>query len=96
MTRYQVDSDAVLGAESALRASAGRLQSEVNGMVAQLVTLQDSWTGQAASAFQGVLADWRATQQRVEESLAGLTHALGRAGQHYAEAEQANASLFLR
>lgn len=96
MTRYQVDSEAVLGAENALRASAGRLQAEVNGMVAQLVTLQDSWSGQAASAFQGVLADWRATQYRVEESLAGLTHALGRAGQQYAEAEQANASLFLR
>lgn len=94
MTRYQVDSEAVLGAEIALRATGGRLQSEVSGVVAQLVSLQDSWTGQAASAFQAVLADWRATQQRVEESLAGLSHALGRAGQQYAEAERANASLF--
>jgi early secretory antigenic target protein ESAT-6 len=96
MTRYQVDSDAVLGAEAALRASASRIQSEVAGMLGQLVNLQSTWSGQASTAFQGVVSDWRTTQQQVEQSLAGITTALGRAGQQYADAEQANASLFLR
>ena len=36
------------------------------------------------------------TQQHVEQSLAGLNHALGIAATQYAEAEQANARLFLR
>ena len=36
------------------------------------------------------------TQQHVEESLSGLSHALGAAGAQYAEAEQANARLCLR
>lgn len=96
MTRYQVDSEAVLGATGALRASIGRLQAEVGGMHAQLVNLQGSWSGQAADAFQGVIVDWKATQQRVEESLAAISQALGQAGQQYADIEQANARLFVR
>jgi len=32
----------------------------------------------------------------VEESLAGISHALGQAGQQYAEIEAANARLFAR
>lgn len=96
MTRYQVDSDAVLGAEAVVRATAARIQGEVAGMLAQLVNLQSSWSGQASMAFQGVVSDWRTTQQHVEQSLTGITQALGRAGQQYADAEQANTSLFRR
>lgn len=96
MTKYQVDSEAVLGAEGAVRASAARIQSEVNGMLGQLVNLQGSWTGQASAAFQSVVSDWRNTQQHVDQSLGGIIHSLGRAGQQYADAEQSNAAMFMR
>lgn len=96
MTRYQVDSDAVLSATGAVRASIGRIQGEVSGLHGQLVNLQGSWSGQAASSFQGVVTEWKATQQRVEENLAALNQALTRAGQQYADTEQQNASLFAR
>ena len=62
----------------------------------QLVNLQSSWTGQASIAFQGVVTDWHATQQRVEDSLAGISAALAQAGRLYEEIEQQNARLFLR
>lgn len=94
MTSYHVDSEAVLGATGAVRASIGRIQAEVGGLHGQLTSLQSSWGGQAATAFQGVIAEWRATQQRVEESLAGINQALTYAGQQYAEIEQANTRLF--
>jgi 6 kDa early secretory antigenic target len=94
MTTYQVDSDAVLGATSSIHASMERLSSESGALLTQLVNLQGSWTGAASTAFQGVVAEWRATQQRVEESLGTIGRALGTAGQHYAEAETANAGLF--
>ena len=94
MTRYQVDSEAVLGATAAVRSTIGRIQGEVNGLHAQLDNLQGSWSGQAATAFQAVIADWRATQQRVEECLASISHALGQAGQQYADIEASNARLF--
>jgi early secretory antigenic target protein ESAT-6 len=60
------------------------------------VHLQGSWSGAAASAFQSVVSDWRATQLRVEESLGSIGHALGAAAQQYQDAETANARLFQR
>lgn len=96
MTSYQVDSEAVHGAAAAARMSSDRIQSEVSGLLSQLTGLQSSWSGQAASAFQNVIADWRATQQRVTESLDLINTALARAGEQYAEIEHANAQLFGR
>lgn len=95
MTRYQVDSEAVAAATGNVRAAVSRIQSEVSGLHGQLVNLQSSWTGPAASAFQGVVGDWKATQQRVEQSLAEISAALGQAAQLYADAEAQNARLFL-
>jgi WXG100 family type VII secretion target len=96
MTRYQVDSEAVLTATGAVRASIGRIQSEVAALHGQLTQLQGSWTGAAATAFSSVVTDWRGTQQRVEESLAAINQALTHAGQQYADIEAANARLFTR
>jgi WXG100 family type VII secretion target len=96
VTSYQVDSDAVMTATNSIRATIARLQGEVSGLMGQLSGLDGSWTGQAATAFHGAIADWRVTQQRIEESLAGLNQALGLAGQQYAEIEQANLRLFSR
>ena len=96
MTRYQVDSEAVLSATGAVRSTISRIQSEVGGLYGQLTQLQSSWTGEAATAFSGVVADWKATQQRVEENLAAINQALTHAGQQYAEIEAANARLFAR
>lgn len=96
MTRYQVDSEAVLSATGAVRTSIGRIQSEVAGLYSQLTNLQGSWTGQAATAFGAVVTDWKVTQQRVEENLAAINRALTQAGQQYADIESANARLFTR
>ena len=96
MSRYQVDSEAVLSATNTVRASIARIQTEVTGLNSQLTSLQGSWSGQAATAFQGVIADWHATQLRVEAGLEEINQALSRAGQQYADIEQANAQLFSR
>jgi 6 kDa early secretory antigenic target len=96
MTRYQIDSEAVAAATASVQATASRIQADVSSLHARLLDLQGSWTGQAASAFQAVVADWTATQRRVEESLQMLNTGLARAGQHYAEIEMQNARLFAR
>jgi len=96
MTRYQIDSEAVASATTAVQAAASRIQADVSGMHSQLLALQGSWTGQAASAFQSVVSDWTTTQRRVEESLQAINAGLARAGQHYAEIELQNARLFVR
>jgi WXG100 family type VII secretion target len=96
MTSYQIDSEAVLQATGAVRASSDRIQAEVSGMLGQLTRLESSWTGQAATAFQSLIGEWRTTQQRVTENLDAINSALVQAGQQYAEIEQANARLFNR
>ena len=96
MTTFHVDSDAVLSATSSVRGAIGRIQAEVSGLHGQLVGLQGSWSGQAATAFQTVVTEWKGTQQRVEESLAAINHALTLAAQQYAEIESSNSRLFHR
>jgi len=94
MTQYQVDSDAVFATSGAARGSISRIQAEVEALHSQLAALQSSWSGQAASAFQVVVDDWKLTQMRVEESLSSINTALGQAGQQYADIEATNALLF--
>jgi len=96
MSTYQVDSEAVLAQASAARNTVDRVQSEAAALSAQLEQLQASWSGTASTAFRTVVAEWRASQQRVDESLGALGAALAQAGQQYAEIEQQNARLFMR
>ncbi len=96
MTRFNVDNEAVAAAASGVQATMGRIEGENAGLLSQLVNLEFSWTGTAASTFQAAVADWRATQQRVHESMALITRALAQAGQTYADAEAGNTRLFMR
>ena len=94
MTRYQVDSEAVLVTTSAVQATIGRIQGEVASLHGQLVHLQGSWSGPAATAFQGVVTEWKSTEQRVSDVLESIGKALGAAGTQYADIETQNARLF--
>lgn len=96
MTRYQVDSEAVIAATAATRGSIGRLQAEAAGLQSNLTGLQNTWSGSAATAFQGLLGEWVAAYQRVEQTLAAINEALAHAGQGYAEVEQQAARMFMR
>ncbi|MDQ1563526.1 MAG: hypothetical protein QOI14_477 [Actinomycetota bacterium] len=94
MTRYQVDSEAVLSATGSVRASMERISGEASALLGQLVNLQGSWSGPAATAFQSVVTEWRSTQQRLDQNLGSIGQALNVAGQQYAEIETTNARLF--
>ena len=96
MTTYQVDSEAVISATGTVRGSIERIRGEVAALRGHLTDLQGSWSGQAASAFQGVVDEWHGTQLRVEESLGSINQALAMAGQQYADTEAANARMFGR
>ena len=94
MPVFHVDSEAVQQASSAAQQSISRIQSEVMALHTQLSNLQGSWSGQAATAFQGVVNEWHLTAQRVDESLNSINHALSLAAQQYFEIEQATARMF--
>ena len=94
MATFSVDSDAVLTATGAIRATADRLQGETAAMLGQLTQLQGSWTGAAAFAFQGVIDRWRLTQRELEAALGDIGTALSHAGSQYAQTEAAASGLF--
>lgn len=94
MAVFSVDSDAVLTATSAVRATSDRLQTDTSAMLAQLTQLQGSWTGSAAAAFQIVIERWRAAQRELEAALADIGGALGHVGEQYAQTELSAAGLF--
>jgi WXG100 family type VII secretion target len=96
MSRYEVDSAQVAQAAVAVQKSAQQIGTEVDGMMRHLLELQSSWRGQAASSFQHVVTDWRATQERVRTSLEEIQRALTTAGQQYAQAEDSAARMFAR
>jgi early secretory antigenic target protein ESAT-6 len=95
MTIFHVDTETLARKSTEVQGTIGRLQAEVNSMHGGLSELEGLWTGQAASNFHQLIADWRATQAKVEESLAAINEALARASQHYAEAELNNARMFM-
>ena len=94
MTRYEVDSAQVIQASAAVQASAQQIGEEVDRMMRHLIDLQGNLRGQAATSFQGVIGDWRATQERVRASLEEIQRALALAGRQYAEVESTTAAMF--
>ncbi|SMH31974.1 WXG100 family type VII secretion target [Rathayibacter oskolensis] len=94
MTHYQTDIDALTAMNGTAHGYMERIQAEVAGLLGQLTSLEASWSGQASTAFQGVVGVWRTTQSQVDEGLSTIMLALGTAAQQYAETEQANARLF--
>ena len=94
MSRYEVDSAQVAQAAASVQARAGTIRCEVAAMHRQLADLQGSWRGAAASAFTGVLADWSATEARLDASLEQIVAAMHAAARTYAEAETQASRLF--
>ena len=94
MSLFAVDSEALAAKSAEVQGTIERLRADVNGMQAGLASLGEIWRGTASANFQSLVADWRATQARVEESLDSINQALAFASAQYAETEAANTSLF--
>lgn len=91
---FQVDPERVAAASGDIARISAELETQVATMMGRLTSLEDAWRGEAASRFQGVVAQWRGTQTHVREALDQIARVLGQAGQQYATAEQQNAALF--
>jgi 6 kDa early secretory antigenic target len=93
-SQFQVDTDRITAASTDINRIGADIDAQVAAMMARLTALQDAWTGSAASRFQGVASEWRATQAKVRESLDHISRLLAQAGQQYAAAEQQNTAMF--
>lgn len=94
MSSFSANTAEMRGKAQAVQGTIERLRSEVNTMQGGLRELESTWHGAAATNFQAVVADWRTTQMKVEESLTSINAALAQASQQYDDAEAANARMF--
>jgi 6 kDa early secretory antigenic target len=94
MTQFTVDSEQVMAANLAIQDTIQRLSSESDRLYGQLVSLQSSWTGVAASSFQDLTNRWKATAAAVDSQLSEVGKSLAIAAQQYSEIEYANQRLF--
>jgi 6 kDa early secretory antigenic target len=94
MTQFQVDSEQVLAANSAIQLTIGRVQGDIEALHSQLQSLQDSWRGLAANQFQDLAMRWHTTASTVQFQLGELGKALAMAASQYEEIESANVRLF--
>ena len=93
---YHVDAAEVSAAASGAQASAETIRGEVAALIARLEGLQGSWQGGAATAFSGMLTQWRTAQAQLEVALDGMGTGLAQAASQYDAAEQSAARLFAR
>lgn len=94
MSKFGVDVSQVTSASAVVSTSVTTIRSEVAAMQRHLTDLQSTWTGAAALAFSGVVAQWQVTQSQVETGLDSITLALSRTATTYDDAESAAAANF--
>lgn len=92
--QFQVDTDRIAAASTDIARISGEIEGQVAVMLARLTGLQEAWTGSASVQFQGVVSQWRGTQQQVRESLDSIGRVLGTAGIQYAETEAQAVRMF--
>ncbi|MFQ6171656.1 WXG100 family type VII secretion target [Oryzobacter sp. R7] len=92
--QFQVDTDRIAAAAGDVARISAEIEGQVAVMMARLTGLQDAWTGSASAQFQGVVGQWRGTQQQVRTSLDAIGQVLGVAGVQYAEAEAQAVRMF--
>lgn len=95
MTRILVDSEEVLATNAVVQTTIDKLQNDVNTLHTQLISLQSSWQGQAATSFQELAGKWRTTAGLVQQQLGEIGQALTVAARQYSEIEAMNQRLFL-
>ncbi|MEO5608690.1 MAG: WXG100 family type VII secretion target [Ornithinibacter sp.] len=92
--QFQVDTDRIAAAAGDIARISSEIEGQVGIMMARLTGLQDAWTGTASTQFQGVVTQWRGTQQQVRTSLDSIGQVLSTAGSQYAETEAQAVRLF--
>lgn len=92
--KYTVDADALSTATSTAYLQIEEVQTAAGNLTTTLTTLESSWQGQAAGAFQTSVDEWRGAQVVVEDAIRNLNTALGLAAEHYGVAEEDVLTLF--
>ncbi len=81
------------GVSQYLNGQAGDIADELHGLAAYLNGLQEIWTGQASSYYQGLQAEWNIAAEGLfgpEGVLGEIAHAMNITWANYSDAEWSN------
>lgn len=92
--QFTVDTERIAAASGDIARLSADIEGQVGIMMHRLTALQEAWTGSASAQFQGVVVQWRGTQEQVRTSLDSIGQVLGAAGARYAEAEAQATRMF--
>ena len=73
MTAYAVDAEQIAAASAQACTTASTIRTEVDAMMAQLLALQDSWTGGAQVNFQATITQWQGIQAQTHDALDAIS-----------------------
>ncbi|HWC14896.1 MAG TPA: WXG100 family type VII secretion target [Actinomycetota bacterium] len=77
-----------------MRAAAGSIQDELNRMLSRVQALTSSWTGQAATSFDGFYQQMNQGWAQLKEGMEGVSQMLDTSAQSYDETEAGIAGQF--
>ncbi|MFK0074332.1 WXG100 family type VII secretion target [Arthrobacter woluwensis] len=95
MSVISVDTELLHLQSGRVRGTMERISADIRAMNQGLTALQGSWRGNASASFQSLVAEWAATQNRVEASMAAINSALAQAAAQYRDVELTNAQRFV-
>jgi 6 kDa early secretory antigenic target len=94
MAWFEVDTGELGHARDAVGACASQVAADVDELGRHLAELRATWQGEAAGAFETVMARWQAVHEQVRAALGEVEHALELTGQAYDEAEGSARRMF--
>jgi 6 kDa early secretory antigenic target len=94
MAWFEVDTGEMRYARRAVGACASQVAADVDELGRHLAELGATWQGEAAGAFDAVMARWQAVHEQVRAALGEVEHALEATGRAYDEAEGSAHRLF--
>lgn len=94
MAQFVVDSNQVALASAQTAAIANQIRTDAANMMAQVQSLQSSWTGAGASSFADCANRWHAAQTQMEQALDEIGIALRNASVSYEETESGITGMF--
>lgn len=77
-----------------MRSAAGNIQDELNRMMSRVQALTSSWTGQAATSFDGFYQQMNQGWAQLKEGMEGVSQMLDTSAQSYDETEAGIAGQF--
>jgi 6 kDa early secretory antigenic target len=94
MPQFMVGTEEVQQAGAKIQALSQQIEDLIADLQQTATAVHGSWTGNANSAFESAMSEWRSAAINIRTAANEIGMATTKAGGNYADAEAANTSMF--